>query len=83
MAYDPYYSRSARLQELVMPGDKSISHHNLIGSLGEIRSAGLLAAQDCLSTPGCLRALGISAVLRGDKLLIRGRGGVIRRPGTA
>ena len=74
----------ARLQgELVMPGDKSISHRAaLIGSLarGNTEVQGFLAAQDCLSTLGCLRALGISAVLRGDKLLIRGRGGVYTAP---
>ncbi len=74
----------ARLQgELVMPGDKSISHRAaLIGSLarGNTEVQGFLAAQDCLSTLSCLRALGVSAVLRGDRLLIRGSGGVFTAP---
>ncbi|NLY38452.1 MAG: 3-phosphoshikimate 1-carboxyvinyltransferase [Firmicutes bacterium] len=74
----------ARLQgELVMPGDKSISHRAaLIGSLarGDTEVQGFLAAQDCLSTLSCLRALGVSAVLRGDRLLIRGGGGVFTAP---
>ena len=48
--------------EIKVPGDKSISHRSLIlASIaeGESRIEGLLEAEDCLSTMGIMRDLGI------------------------
>ena len=48
--------------EIKVPGDKSISHRSLILSSiaeGESKIEGLLEAEDCLSTMGIMRDLGI------------------------
>jgi len=48
--------------EIKVPGDKSISHRSLILSSiaeGESKIEGLLEAEDCLSTLGIMRKLGI------------------------
>jgi 3-phosphoshikimate 1-carboxyvinyltransferase len=49
--------------EVVVPGDKSISHRALmLGAIarGRSRINGFLASEDCLATLGALRALGVS-----------------------
>ena len=51
---------------LGVPGDKSISHRALIFSSlaeGRTRITNLLDSADCLSTLGCLRALGVEIEL--------------------
>ncbi|HTP39094.1 MAG TPA: 3-phosphoshikimate 1-carboxyvinyltransferase [Steroidobacteraceae bacterium] len=48
--------------ELSVPGDKSISHRSLmLGGLatGTTQVTGFLASEDCLSTMGALRAMGV------------------------
>ena len=60
-----------------VPGDKSISHRAvIISSLAEssVEVTNFLAAEDCLSTVECMRALGANIVRDGDKLLITGQG---------
>lgn len=60
-----------------VPGDKSISHRAvIISSLAEspVEVSNFLAAEDCLSTVNCMRALGADIVRDGDKLLITGQG---------
>jgi len=54
-------TRSVR-GELIVPGDKSISHRALmLGGIAEGRSDidGFLASEDCLATLAALRALGV------------------------
>jgi 3-phosphoshikimate 1-carboxyvinyltransferase len=49
--------------EVLVPGDKSITHRALIFSAltrGKARISGALGALDCLSTASCLRRLGLS-----------------------
>jgi len=60
-------TRPAKLRgSIQVPGDKSISHRAaLLGALatGTSRAHGFLAADDCLSTLSCLRALGVQSRL--------------------
>ena len=60
----------ARLRGMIrVPGDKSISHRAaLLGALatGRSRARGFLAAEDCVSTLNCLRALGVEWRLQED-----------------
>ncbi len=54
-----------------VPGDKSVSHRAaLLGALamGRSRARGFLAADDCISTLSCLRALGVEWRLQEDAL---------------
>ncbi len=64
--------------EFTVPGDKSISHRAIMfASLaeGESRVFGLLRGEDCLSTLGAFRSLGIEVVEKSDnELIIHGRG---------
>lgn len=60
-----------------VPGDKSISHRAvLFGALAEgtTRVRNFLAGADCLSTVGCLRALGVEVCLGGGEAVVVGRG---------
>ena len=60
-----------------VPGDKSVSHRAVILSAltdKPVEVSNFLAAQDCLSTVACMKALGASVEIFGDKLLITGRG---------
>ena len=64
--------------EIKVPGDKSISHRSLILSSiaeGESKIEGLLEAEDCLSTMGIMRDLGIE-ITKEDKgkYTVQGKG---------
>ena len=67
--------------EVVPPGDKSISHRAAILNglaKGEAKIDNFAQGRDCLSTLGCLKALGVSIVKRGSRdsptLLVSGTG---------
>lgn len=63
--------------EVVIPGDKSISHRALMfASLAQGTSEidGLLEGHDCLATLGVMRALGVHIELTANRWLIHGRG---------
>jgi 3-phosphoshikimate 1-carboxyvinyltransferase len=63
--------------ELVVPGDKSISHRALICSAladGTSRVQGILASADVKSTAGVLRALGVDIPVFSDSMQIVGAG---------
>jgi len=64
--------------EIKVPGDKSISHRSLILSSiaeGVSRIEGLLEAEDCLSTMGIMRDLGIEITKEADEsYTVKGRG---------
>lgn len=64
--------------EIRVPGDKSISHRSLILSSiaeGESKIEGLLEAEDCLSTMGIMRDLGIEITKEGEgKYTVQGKG---------
>lgn len=62
---------------VVVPGDKSISHRALIiASLAEGQSVirGLPASIDVMSTRACLKALGVSISKKGDAVVVKGKG---------
>jgi 3-phosphoshikimate 1-carboxyvinyltransferase len=66
--------------QIRLPGDKSISHRAaLIAALsrGGSEISNFSTAQDCASTLGCLRSLGISIDLRDGKILFAGNQGLI------
>jgi 3-phosphoshikimate 1-carboxyvinyltransferase len=73
---------SPRLEgEVVLPGDKSISHRAVIlNSLakGEAKIDNFAPGRDCLATVGCLRALGVKIRRKGSRdsptLLVSGTG---------
>lgn len=63
--------------ELIVPGDKSISHRSVMfGALAEglTEVDHFLTGADCLSTIGCFRRMGIEIEQRGTKVLIHGKG---------
>jgi 3-phosphoshikimate 1-carboxyvinyltransferase len=63
--------------ELVVPGDKSISHRSLICSAlaeGTSRVRSILRSADVHSTAGVLRALGVDIPALGDDITIKGVG---------
>ena len=64
--------------DIRVPGDKSISHRSLIlASIaeGESKIEGLLEAEDCLSTMGIMRDLGIEITKEGKgKYTVQGKG---------
>ena len=75
--------------EISVPGDKSISHRAVMLaaiSNGPCRVDGFLPSNDCLSTVGAIRALGIQVdILDEDKygpnrLMVHGRGGKFTPP---
>ena len=63
--------------ELVIPGDKSISHRAvMLGALaqGDTEITHFLNGADCLSTIECFRKLGISIETDSRRILVHGRG---------
>ena len=63
--------------EIVVPGDKSISHRAaLLGGMahGETHVSNFLLGQDCLSTLRCLKQLGVPSERQGTEVWIRGEG---------
>ncbi len=70
---------------IAVPGDKSISHRAAIFNTladGEAIIENFLPGDDCLSTLGVLRALGVECTLDGTTLRVRGTGlGGLREPG--
>ncbi|SIQ44316.1 3-phosphoshikimate 1-carboxyvinyltransferase [Halanaerobium kushneri] len=64
--------------EIRVPGDKSISHRSLILSSiaeGESKIEGLLEAEDCLSTMGIMRDLGVEITKeQKGKYTVQGKG---------
>ncbi len=63
--------------EVIVPGDKSISHRALIfSSMGEGESIikNFLFSQDCISTMNCLRALGTSIEIYENVIKVKGKG---------
>lgn len=63
--------------EILVPGDKSISHRAvLLGGMahGETHVSNFLLGQDCLSTLRCLKQLGVSSERQGNDVWIRGEG---------
>ncbi len=60
-----------------LPGDKSISHrYAMLGAIakGTTRIHNYASGQDCHSTLGCLRSLGIAVETDGGEVAIHGRG---------
>ena len=58
-----------------VPGDKSVSHRSvMLGAIadGLTEIDGFLTGEDCLSTIGCFRQLGIDISLEGTNLTVRG-----------
>ncbi|WP_428908926.1 3-phosphoshikimate 1-carboxyvinyltransferase [Niallia sp. Krafla_26] len=71
------YNQNSLNGEIVVPGDKSISHRSVMfGAIaeGQTTVTGFLLGEDCLSTVSCFRQLGIEIELDKDKLLIHGKG---------
>lgn len=63
--------------ELVVPGDKSISHRGImLGAISEgiTELSGFLDGADCRSTIDCFRKMGIDIVQSNDHVVIRGKG---------
>ena len=63
--------------ELLIPGDKSISHRSIIlSSLANtpVEITNFLESADCLSTIACMRALGVKIEERKNKILVTGNG---------
>jgi len=63
--------------ELLIPGDKSISHRSVMfGAIanGETTITNFLPGDDCLSTIACFRKLGVVIDEEGNQLRIHGNG---------
>lgn len=63
--------------ELLIPGDKSISHRSIIFaslSEGSSRIQGLLEAEDVLCTIDCFREMGVDIQKQGSEWLVKGVG---------
>ena len=63
--------------EVIIPGDKSISHRAVMfGALGEglTEVTHFLQGADCLSTIECFRRVGIAIRNEGDRVLVEGKG---------
>jgi len=77
---------SAISGDIVLPGDKSISHrYALIAAIaeGQTRIRNYSTGADCHSTLGCIRALGIEVEGAGTEFAIRGQGlAGLRQPPT-
>ncbi|MBE6112033.1 MAG: 3-phosphoshikimate 1-carboxyvinyltransferase [Peptococcaceae bacterium] len=62
---------------LTIPGDKSISHRSIMfGSLaeGDTEITGFLYGDDCLSTVGAFRSMGIDIDVTDEKIVVHGKG---------
>ena len=63
--------------EIMVPGDKSISHRSImLGalSLGTTEITNFLEGADCLSTIGCFQAMGIQIDRTPEKIIVHGKG---------
>ena len=63
--------------EILVPGDKSISHRAVMfGSLakGDTRISHFLSGADCLSTISCFRKMGVPIEMEKDQVLVHGNG---------
>src|SRR4051794_6068635 len=63
--------------EMIVPGDKSISHRSVMfGAVAEgvTTVTGFLLGDDCLSTVSCFRQLGIKIDQNDEQLIIHGKG---------
>lgn len=63
--------------KIKIPGDKSISHRAVMfGSIakGDTHISGFLAGDDCMSTIGCFRTLGIDIEANGENVTVHGKG---------
>ena len=63
--------------EVVVPGDKSISHRAVMFSSlaeGNTEIYGFLPGADCLSTISCFRKMGIEIQQAGDRVIVQGKG---------
>lgn len=63
--------------EIEIPGDKSVSHRAImLSSLGDtaVEIENFLAGADCLSTIGCMRAMGVDVRESGGKVFVKGNG---------
>jgi 3-phosphoshikimate 1-carboxyvinyltransferase len=61
--------------EFSLPGDKSITHRSIMlngGADGEGVISNALMGEDCLSTAGCMRALGAKVDVDGEVIRVRG-----------
>lgn len=61
--------------EFSLPGDKSITHRAIMlngGADGEAVISNALMGEDCLSTAGCMRALGAKVDVDGEVIRVRG-----------
>lgn len=62
---------------LTVPGDKSISHRSVMfGALaeGDTEITGFLNGEDCMSTIGAFRAMGIPIDVTDEKIVVHGKG---------
>ena len=62
---------------VTIPGDKSISHRSIMfGSLaeGDTEITGFLYGDDCLSTVGAFRSMGIAIDVAEEKIVVHGKG---------
>jgi 3-phosphoshikimate 1-carboxyvinyltransferase len=63
--------------EITIPGDKSISHRSVMfGSIakGTTEISHFLSGADCLSTISCFQSMGVSIDIKGDSVLVKGKG---------
>lgn len=70
-------NKSNFTKTITVPGDKSISHRSVMfGSLanGDTVVHGFLTGDDCLSTVGCFKNMGIDIEINGEDVLIHGKG---------
>ncbi len=71
------HSANSLVGEIEIPGDKSISHRAAIFaslSKGKTAIANFSTSEDCLSTLRCLGRLGIEIEIRGNRVVIEGKG---------
>ena len=63
--------------EIIIPGDKSISHRSImLSSLGStsVEITNFLKGADCLSTIACMRAMGVEIEEYETRILVKGNG---------
>ena len=69
-----------------LPGDKSISHrYAMLAAIakGSTRLRNFSTGQDCASTLGCLRALGVRIENQDGQVVIEGAGGAMKSPSVS
>src|SRR5438309_11538163 len=70
---------------LRLPGDKSISHrYAMLAAIAEgtTRLKNFSTGADCVSTLGCVQALGADVQRTEDTVVIRGQGPRLQSPGS-